>query len=78
MSKNSLLEFFQRFSPCSKRMIAKVLSRKAERCFEEEKGAFCGNNKIENDSYGSYEECDVGGRLSGIDDKYDFDKYFTK
>lgn len=59
-------------------MIAKVLSRKAERCFEEEKGAFCGNNKIENDSYGSYEECDVGGRLSGIDDKYDFDKYFTK
>lgn len=55
----------QRFSPCSRRMIAKVLSRKADICFEEEASSFCGNGRVEEG-----EECDVGMLLTGHEDKY--------
>ncbi|EJW78085.1 hypothetical protein WUBG_11006, partial [Wuchereria bancrofti] len=58
-----------RFSPCSRRLIGKVLSRKANICFEPEMSAFCGNGKVENDTNGFAEECDVGGLLSGTTDK---------
>uniref|UniRef100_A0A0R3RQS1 ADAM 17-like protease n=1 Tax=Elaeophora elaphi TaxID=1147741 RepID=A0A0R3RQS1_9BILA len=58
-----------RFSPCSRRLIGKVLSRKANICFEPEMNAFCGNGKVENDTNGFTEECDVGGLLSGTTDK---------
>uniref|UniRef100_A0A9J2PF18 Peptidase M12B domain-containing protein n=1 Tax=Ascaris lumbricoides TaxID=6252 RepID=A0A9J2PF18_ASCLU len=52
-----------RFSPCSRRMIAKVLSRKADICFEEEASSFCGNGRVEEG-----EECDVGMLLTGHED----------
>ncbi|KAK6113548.1 Metallo-peptidase M12 family protein [Brugia pahangi] len=58
-----------RFSPCSRRLIGKVLSRKANICFEPEMNAFCGNGKVENDTNGFAEECDVGSLLSGITDQ---------
>ncbi|KAM3727579.1 ADAM 17-like protease [Dirofilaria immitis] len=56
------------FSPCSRRLIGKVLSRKANICFEPEMNMFCGNGKVENDTNGFAEECDVGGLLSGTTD----------
>ncbi|KHN75154.1 ADAM 17-like protease [Toxocara canis] len=52
-----------RFSPCSRRMVAKVLSRKADICFEEETSSFCGNGRVEEG-----EECDVGKLLTGHED----------
>uniref|UniRef100_A0A915PKI1 Peptidase M12B domain-containing protein n=1 Tax=Setaria digitata TaxID=48799 RepID=A0A915PKI1_9BILA len=58
-----------RFSPCSRRLIGKVLSRKANICFEPEMSAFCGNGRVENDTDGFMEECDVGSLLSGSIDK---------
>ncbi|CAG9531237.1 unnamed protein product [Cercopithifilaria johnstoni] len=58
-----------RFSPCSRRLIGKVLSRKANICFEPEMNAFCGNGKVENDTNGFAEECDVGGLLSETADE---------
>ncbi|VDO51072.1 unnamed protein product [Onchocerca flexuosa] len=58
-----------RFSPCSRRLIGKVLSKKANICFEPEMSAFCGNGKVENDTNGFAEECDVGGLLSGTTDE---------
>ncbi|VDN26198.1 unnamed protein product [Gongylonema pulchrum] len=37
-------------------------------CFEPEMSSFCGNGRVENDTNGFVEECDVGGLLSGAVD----------
>ncbi|VDN07423.1 unnamed protein product [Thelazia callipaeda] len=57
------------FSPCSRRLIGKVLSRKADICFEPEMSAFCGNGRVEVSTDGFAEECDVGGLISETVDK---------
>lgn len=48
-----------RFSPCSVRLIHRVLYGLAEHCFAEEQAALCGNGILEDG-----EECDSGGRLA--------------
>lgn len=58
--------FIQKFSPCSKLMIGKVLAHKSYKCFEEERSSFCGNGRVEKNDM-VMEECDVGGKLWGDD-----------
>jgi disintegrin and metalloproteinase domain-containing protein 17 len=45
----------QLFSPCSRRLMGAVLEAKAESCFKQSVGGFCGNMRVEGD-----EQCDAG------------------